>query len=80
MLKNNLDVTFNCIWAVKEQSSNCHIVKFDTIGEYGTPNIDIEEGYLDIIHNGREQKLLYPRHAGSLCNTTKVLDTDLIWF
>jgi UDP-sulfoquinovose synthase len=50
------------------------------MGEYGTPNIDIEEGYLDITHNGREQKFLYPRQAGSLYHTTKVLDTDLIWF
>lgn len=79
-LKNNLDVTFNCIWAVKEQAPDCHIVKLGTMGEYGTPNIDIEEGYLDITHNGREQKFLYPRQAGSLYHTTKVLDTDLIWF
>jgi UDP-sulfoquinovose synthase len=79
-LKNNLDVTFNCIWAVKEQAPNCHIVKLGTMGEYGTPNIDIEEGYLDIKHNGRDQKFLYPRQAGSLYHTTKVLDTDLIWF
>ncbi len=79
-LKNNLDVTFNCIWAVKEQAPNCHIVKLGTMGEYGTPNIDIEEGYLDITHNGRDQKFLYPRQAGSLYHTTKVLDTDLIWF
>ena len=75
-LKNNLDVTFNCIWAVKEQAPNCHIVKLGTMGEYGTPNIDIEEGYLDINHNGRDQKFLYPRQAGSLYHTTKVLDTD----
>jgi len=50
------------------------------MGEYGTPNIDIEEGWLDVEHNGRKQKFLYPRQAGTLYHTTKVLDTDLLWF
>lgn len=78
--KNNLGATFNVIWAVKEFNPNCHIVKLGTMGEYGTPDIDIEEGWLDVEHNGRKQKFLYPRQAGSLYHTTKVLDTDLLWF
>ena len=78
--KNNLDVTFNIIWAIIEHAPNCHLVKLGTMGEYGTPNIDIEEGWIDIEHNGRKQKFLYPRAAGSLYHTTKVLDTDLLWF
>jgi UDP-sulfoquinovose synthase len=77
---NNLGVTFNVIWAVKEHAPECHIVKLGTMGEYGTPNIDIEEGWLDVEHNGRKQKFLFPRQAGSLYHTTKVLDTDLLWF
>lgn len=79
-LQNNLDVTFNAIWAVKEHKPDCHIVKLGTMGEYGTPNIDIEEGWLEIDHKGRSDKFLYPRQAGSLYHTTKVLDTDLLWF
>lgn len=79
-LRNNLETTFNCIWAVKELAPNCHIIKLGTMGEYGTPNIDIEEGWIDISHNGRSDKFLYPRAAGSLYHTTKVLDTDLLWF
>jgi len=78
--QNNLGVTFNVIWAVKEYVPNCHIIKLGTMGEYGTPNIDIEEGWIDIEHNGRNQTFLYPRQAGSLYHTTKVLDTDLLWF
>ncbi len=77
---NNLGVTFNVIWAVKEYVPDCHIIKLGTMGEYGTPNIDIEEGWLDVEHKGRRQKFLYPRQAGSLYHTTKVLDTDLLWF
>lgn len=79
-LNNNLNATFNLIWAVMEYAPDCHIVKLGTMGEYGTPNIDIEEGWLDVEHNGRTQQFLYPRQAGSLYHTTKVLDTDLIWF
>jgi UDP-sulfoquinovose synthase len=78
--RNNLDVTFNCIWAVKELVPAAHIVKLGTMGEYGTPNIDIEEGWIEIEHKGRKDTFLYPRAASSLYHTTKVLDTDLLWF
>jgi UDP-sulfoquinovose synthase len=78
--QNNLGVTFNLICAVIQHAPDCHIIKLGTMGEYGTPNIDIEEGWIDISHNGRTQKFLYPRQAGSLYHTTKVLDTDLLWF
>jgi UDP-sulfoquinovose synthase len=79
-VKNNLDVTFNVIFAVKEYCPDAHIIKLGTMGEYGTPNIDIEEGWIDIHHKGRQHKFLYPRQAGSLYHTTKVMDTDLFWF
>lgn len=79
-LVNNLRVTNNLVWAVKDFSRDTHIIKLGTMGEYGTPNIDIEEGWLNITHNGREGKFLFPRQAGSLYHTTKVMDTDLMWF
>jgi len=79
-LRNNLGVTFNLIWVILHHKRDCHIVKLGTMGEYGTPNIDIEEGWIEIEHNGRQDKFLFPRQAGSLYHTTKVLDTDLLWF
>jgi UDP-sulfoquinovose synthase len=79
-LRNNLGVTFNIVQAVHAFAPDAHIVKLGTMGEYGTPNIDIEEGWIDIEHKGRKQKFLYPRQGGSLYHTTKVLDTDLLWF
>ena len=79
-LVNNLGVTFNVIWAAMNHTPDCHIIKLGTMGEYGTPNIDIEEGWLEIEHKGRKDKFLFPRAAGSLYHTTKVLDTDLLWF
>ena len=79
-LKNNLVVTLNLIFAVRKFCPEAHIVKLGTMGEYGTPNIDIEEGWLDVDHKGRHQKFLYPRQAGSLYHTTKIMDTDLLWF
>lgn len=79
-LQNNLTATFNLIWSVMEHAPDCHIVKLGTMGEYGTPNIDIEEGWIEIEHKGRKDTFLFPRQAGSLYHTTKVLDTDLLWF
>lgn len=79
-LENNLGTTFSLIWALIQHAPDCHMVKLGTMGEYGTPNIDIEEGWIDIDHNGRSDKFLFPRQAGSLYHTTKVLDTDLLWF
>ncbi len=79
-LQNNLLGTLNIIYAVKETNPDCHIIKLGTMGEYGTPNIDIEEGWLEIEHKGRKDKFLFPRQAGSLYHTTKVQDTDLLWF
>jgi UDP-sulfoquinovose synthase len=79
-LRNNLEATFNTVWACLEHAPACHIIKLGTMGEYGTPDIDIEEGWLEIEHKGRKDRFLYPRAAGSLYHTTKVLDTDLLWF
>lgn len=79
-IQNNLSVTANVIFAVHEFCPQAHIVKLGTMGEYGTPNIDIEEGWLDVEHNGRKHTFLYPRQASSLYHTTKIMDTDLLWF
>lgn len=79
-LNNNLNATANIIFATREFSPEAHIIKLGTMGEYGTPNIDIEEGWLDIEHKGRKDRFLYPRQAGSLYHTTKIMDTDLLWY
>jgi UDP-sulfoquinovose synthase len=79
-LSNNITVTANLLLGLKEICPSTHLIKLGTMGEYGTPNIDIEEGWLEITHNGRKDKFLYPRQAGSLYHTTKIMDTDLIWF
>ena len=79
-IHNNLFVTNNLMFAIRDFSRETHIIKLGTMGEYGTPNIDIEEGWLDIQHKGRQDKFLFPRAAGSIYHTTKVMDTDLLWF
>jgi len=79
-LTNNLRVTNNLMWAVKDLSPDTHIIKLGTMGVYGTPNIDIEEGWLEVQHKGRSDTFLFPRQAGSLYHTTKIMDTDLMWF
>jgi UDP-sulfoquinovose synthase len=79
-LSNNLLVTNNLMFAVKDLSPETHIIKLGTMGEYGTPNIDIEEGWIDIKHKGRKDRFLFPRQAGSIYHTSKIMDTDLMWF
>ena len=77
---NNLRVTNNLMWAVRDYARETHIIKLGTMGEYGTPEIDIEEGWIEIEHKGRKDKFLFPRQASSLYHTTKIMDTDLLWF
>lgn len=79
-LSNNLLVTNNLMFALRDFSRDTHVVHIGTMGEYGTPNIDIEEGWLEIEHKGRKDRFLYPRQASSLYHTSKIMDTDLMWF
>jgi predicted transcriptional regulator len=60
--------------------SNCHLIKLGTMGEYGTPNIDIEEGYITIEHNGRKDVLPFPKQPGSFYHLSKVHDSHNIMF
>lgn len=80
VLQNNLGTTLNIAYAVHDCCPECHIIKLGTMGEYGTPHIDIEEGWIEIAHKGRSDKFLYPRQGASLYHTSKIMDTDLLWF
>ena len=71
---NNVIGTLNVLFAIKEYSEECHLVKLGTMGEYGTPNIDIEEGFITITHNGRTDTLPYPKQASSFYHLSKVHD------
>jgi UDP-sulfoquinovose synthase len=77
---NNVTGTLNLLFAVHELEPNCHIVKLGTMGEYGTPNIDIEEGFLTIEHNGRKDTLPFPKQPGSFYHLSKVHDSHNIMF
>jgi UDP-sulfoquinovose synthase len=77
---NNVVGTLNVLFALKEFQPDCHLVKLGTMGEYGTPNIDIEEGFLRIQHNGREDLLPFPKQPGSFYHLSKVHDSHNIHF
>jgi UDP-sulfoquinovose synthase len=77
---NNVVGTLNLLFAIKELAPDCHIVKLGTMGEYGTPNIDIEEGYLKIEHNGRTDVLPFPKQPGSFYHLSKVHDSHNMMF
>ena len=77
---NNVVGTLNVLFAIKEFQPACHLVKLGTMGEYGTPNIDIEEGFIKIQHNGREDVLPFPKQPGSFYHLSKVHDSHNIHF
>ncbi|KAG1678899.1 hypothetical protein FOA52_003567 [Chlamydomonas sp. UWO 241] len=77
---NNVIGTINVLYAIKDINPDCHLVKLGTMGEYGTPNIDIEEGYITITHNGRTDTLPYPKQGGSFYHLSKVHDSHNIHF
>jgi UDP-sulfoquinovose synthase len=77
---NNVVGNLNLLFAIKEFNKDIHLVKLGTMGEYGTPNIDIEEGYINIQHNGREDRLPYPKQPGSFYHLSKVHDSHNIAF
>ncbi len=77
---NNVAGTLNVLYAIKEFAPDCHLVKLGTMGEYGTPNIDIEEGFIEIHHKGRSDILPYPKQPGSFYHLSKVHDSHNIMF
>jgi UDP-sulfoquinovose synthase len=77
---NNVVGTLNLLFAIREIVPDCHLVKLGTMGEYGTPNIDIEEGYIKIEHNGRSDVLPFPKQPGSFYHLSKVHDSHNMMF
>jgi UDP-sulfoquinovose synthase len=78
--RNNVEGTLNVLFALRDISPDAHLVKLGTMGEYGTPNIDIEEGYIDIEHKGRRDTLPFPKLPGSMYHLSKVHDSHNIHF
>jgi UDP-sulfoquinovose synthase len=77
---NNLVGTLNLLYALRDHAPECHLIKLGTMGEYGTPNIDIEEGFIEIRHNGRSDRMLYPKSPGSVYHLSKVHDSHNLEF
>ncbi|MQA96900.1 MAG: NAD-dependent epimerase/dehydratase family protein [Streptosporangiales bacterium] len=77
---NNVVGNLNLMYAIAEIDPSIHLVKLGTMGEYGTPNIDIEEGWLEVEHKGRKDRMLYPKKPGSFYHLSKVHDSHNIEF
>ena len=78
--RNNVEGTLNVLFAMRDIAPHAHLVKLGTMGEYGTPNIDIEEGYIEIDHKGRSDTLPFPKLPGSMYHLSKVHDSHNIHF
>lgn len=79
-LQKNMIGTVNLVYALKDHSPDCHLIKLGTMGEYGTPNIDIPEGFFDVEYKGRRDYLPFPRNAGSWYHWSKVHDSNNLMF
>ena len=77
---NNVIGNLNVLYAIADHAPDCHLIKLGTMGEYGTPNIDIEEGYITINHKGRSDTLPFPKMPGSWYHASKVHDSVNIHF
>lgn len=77
---NNVVGTLNLLYGIADLDPGIHLVKLGTMGEYGTPNIDIEEGFIEINHRGRSDILPYPKQPGSFYHLSKVHDSHNIMF
>jgi UDP-sulfoquinovose synthase len=78
--RNNVEGTLNVLFAMRDIAPEGHLVKLGTMGEYGTPDIDIEEGFIEINHKGRSDVLPYPKLPGSMYHLSKVHDSHNIHF
>lgn len=78
-IQNNLRATLTVMWVLKNINPDIHLIKLGTMGEYGTPNIDIEEGFLEIETSGRKDRLPFPKLPGSFYHLSKVQDSDMLY-
>ncbi len=76
----NLTGTLHLLYALAEGAPECHLVKMGTMGEYGTPNVDIAEGFFDVEYRGRSDRLPFPRQAGSWYHWSKVFDSGDVMY
>lgn len=76
--RNNIVGTLNLLHAIHAECPSAHLVKLGTMGEYGTPNVPIPEGFFEIEYRGRKDRLPFPRQAGSWYHQSKVHDSNNI--
>ena len=76
----NVTGTLHLLYAMRDVCPDAHLVKMGTMGEYGTPNVDIPEGFFEIEYRGRKDRLPFPRQAGSWYHWSKVFDSGDVMF
>lgn len=78
--RNNVESTLNLLFAMRDVTPSAHLVKLGTMGEYGTPNLDIPEGFFEVEYRGRKDRLPFPRQANSWYHLSKVHDSANVTF
>ena len=77
---NNIIGSLNLLFAMKKHCPNAHLIKLGTMGVYGTPNIDIEEGFIKINHKNRTDVMQFPMKPLSFYHCSKAADSINLYF
>ena len=81
VMRNNVIGTLYLLHAIRDNAPDAHLVKLGTMGEYGTPDVDIPEGFFNFNFRGRSaDNMVFPRKAGSWYHWSKVHDSmNVMW-
>lgn len=72
---NNIVTNMNILFSMCRRVPRAHLLKMGSMGEYGTPNIEIAEGPVEMSKDGRKHVAMFPRTGQSWYHLSKIFDT-----
>lgn len=72
---NNIATNMNIVHALARHTPSAHLLKMGSMGEYGTPGIEISEGEMEVERKGRTAKIMFPPAGQSWYHLSKIFDT-----
>ena len=72
---NNIATNLNVLFSMVRHVPDAHLLKMGSMGEYGTPGIEITEGDIELERKGKKARLMFPRMGGSWYHLSKIFDT-----
>jgi UDP-sulfoquinovose synthase len=72
---NNIATNLNILFSMVRHVPDAHLLKMGSMGEYGTPGIEITEGDIEIERKGKTASVMFPRMGGSWYHLSKIFDS-----